>query len=177
MARFQREPEVLASLNHPNFAQIYGIEEANGLRATVMELVENETLAEIIARGRILVEAAIRHHPDQHQWRPRRRILAAAERGGELASGTLRAPPGAEIGVVTPRRNILTLRFLNDIPIRGLTQAVFFLHPCGILESEEDLPGRKSCIMVILRLLQAVMAVRRISERVFGNVDGRPLLG
>lgn len=40
MARFQREAEVLASLNHPNIAQIYGIEE----RAIVMELVEGETL-------------------------------------------------------------------------------------------------------------------------------------
>src|ERR1700692_4005209 len=41
MARFQREAEVLASLNHPNIAQIYGIED----RALVMELVEGETLA------------------------------------------------------------------------------------------------------------------------------------
>src|SRR5271154_6780854 len=40
MARFQREAEVLASLNHPNIAQIYGVEE----RALVMELVEGETL-------------------------------------------------------------------------------------------------------------------------------------
>src|SRR5712664_3686745 len=41
MARFQREAEVLASLNHPNIAHIYGVEE----RALVMELVEGETLA------------------------------------------------------------------------------------------------------------------------------------
>src|SRR5271163_4094541 len=40
MARFQREAEVLASLNHPNIAAIYGIEETNGVRALVMELVE-----------------------------------------------------------------------------------------------------------------------------------------
>ena len=38
MARFQREAEVLASLNHPNIAQIYGLEESNGVRAIVMEL-------------------------------------------------------------------------------------------------------------------------------------------
>ena len=44
MARSQREAEVLASLNHPNFAHIYGLEEADGLRAIVMELVESETL-------------------------------------------------------------------------------------------------------------------------------------
>src|SRR5690349_11545655 len=45
MARFEREAQVLASLNHPNIAAIYGLEESNGVRALVMELVEGETLA------------------------------------------------------------------------------------------------------------------------------------
>ena len=40
LARFQREAEVLASLNHPNIAHIYGIEDADGTKALVMELVE-----------------------------------------------------------------------------------------------------------------------------------------
>ena len=44
LARFQREAEVLASLNHPNIAAIYGIEEAEGTRALVLELVEGPTL-------------------------------------------------------------------------------------------------------------------------------------
>ena len=43
MARFQREAEVLASLNHPNIAAIYGLAEADGVRALVMELVEGES--------------------------------------------------------------------------------------------------------------------------------------
>src|SRR5713226_2106015 len=43
MARFQREAEVLASLNHPNIAAIYGLAEADGERALVMELVEGES--------------------------------------------------------------------------------------------------------------------------------------
>ena len=47
MARFEREAKVLASLNHPNIAAIYGVEE----RALVMELVEGPTLAERIAAG------------------------------------------------------------------------------------------------------------------------------
>ena len=47
MARFEREARVLASLNHPNIAQIYGIEE----RALVMELVEGPTLAERVKAG------------------------------------------------------------------------------------------------------------------------------
>jgi serine/threonine protein kinase len=44
LARFEREAKVLASLNHPNIAQIYGVEESNGVRALVMELVPGETL-------------------------------------------------------------------------------------------------------------------------------------
>ena len=48
MARFQREAQVLASLNHPNIAAIYGLEESGGVRALVMELVEGPTLADKI---------------------------------------------------------------------------------------------------------------------------------
>src|SRR6202162_3020195 len=43
MARFQREAEVLASLNHPNIAAIYGIEQSNGVHALIMELVEGDS--------------------------------------------------------------------------------------------------------------------------------------
>ena len=46
LARFQREAEVLATLNHPNIAAIHGLEESNGTRALVMELVDGETLAD-----------------------------------------------------------------------------------------------------------------------------------
>ncbi len=46
MARFQREAQVLASLNHPNIAAIYGLEDSSGVHALVMELVEGPTLAE-----------------------------------------------------------------------------------------------------------------------------------
>src|SRR5712692_7476807 len=45
MARFEREAQVLASLNHPNIAALYGLEESGGIRALVMELVEGPTLA------------------------------------------------------------------------------------------------------------------------------------
>src|SRR5215475_8516063 len=59
LARFQREAEVLASLNHPHIAQIYGIEESNNTRALVMELVEGEDLSERIARGPIPIDEAL----------------------------------------------------------------------------------------------------------------------
>ena len=51
VARFQREAEVLASLNHPNITAIYGTEDADGVHALVMELVEGLTLADRIAQG------------------------------------------------------------------------------------------------------------------------------
>jgi serine/threonine-protein kinase len=59
MARFQREAQVLASLNHPNIAAIYGLEESSGVRALVMELVEGPTLAERIAQAPIPLEEAL----------------------------------------------------------------------------------------------------------------------
>src|SRR5262249_5388971 len=59
VSRFQREAEVLASLNHPNIAAIYDLQEANGSRYLVLELVEGETLADRIARGPISVEEAL----------------------------------------------------------------------------------------------------------------------
>jgi serine/threonine protein kinase len=59
LSRFQREAEVLASLNHPNIANIYDLEEQNGSRYLVLELVEGETLADRIAPGPIPVEEAL----------------------------------------------------------------------------------------------------------------------
>ena len=59
MARFEREAQVLASLNHPHIAHIYGLEESNGIRALVMELVEGQTLAERIAKGSIPLEEVL----------------------------------------------------------------------------------------------------------------------
>ena len=59
LARFQREAEVLASLNHPNIAAIYGLEEADGTRALVLELVEGPTLADRIKQGPIPLDEAL----------------------------------------------------------------------------------------------------------------------
>ncbi len=53
LSRFQREARVLASLNHPHIGAIHGLEEADGIRALVLELVEGDTLADRIARGPI----------------------------------------------------------------------------------------------------------------------------
>ena len=57
--RFQREAEVLASVNHPNIGAIYDLEEVNGWRFLVLELIEGETIAERIARGPIPIDEAL----------------------------------------------------------------------------------------------------------------------
>src|SRR4029453_12034483 len=59
LARFQREAEVLASLNHANIAAIYGLERTDGSTALVMELVEGPTLADRIAQGPMPLDDAL----------------------------------------------------------------------------------------------------------------------
>src|SRR5436309_748297 len=59
LARFTREAQTLASLNHPNIAHIHGLEESGGVRALVMELVEGEDLAQRIARGKVPLDEAL----------------------------------------------------------------------------------------------------------------------
>jgi WD40 repeat protein len=59
IARFKREAQVLASLNHPHIGAIYGFEETGGTYALVLEFVEGPTLAERIARGRIPLDEAL----------------------------------------------------------------------------------------------------------------------
>src|SRR5713226_7133908 len=59
LARFQREAEVLAALNHPNIAAIYGLEKTLGFTALVMELVEGDDLSQRIARGAIPLDEAL----------------------------------------------------------------------------------------------------------------------
>jgi serine/threonine protein kinase len=59
MARFQREAKVLASLNHPNIASIYGLEDSGPTHALVMELVEGPTLGDRIKSGAIPIDEAL----------------------------------------------------------------------------------------------------------------------
>jgi serine/threonine protein kinase len=59
LARFEREAKILASLNHPNIAGIYGLEKADGIRALVMELVAGQTLSDRIVQGPISLDDAV----------------------------------------------------------------------------------------------------------------------
>lgn len=59
MARFEREAKLLASLNHPNIAGIYGLEQTDGIRFLALELIEGNTLADRLKAGPIPVEEAL----------------------------------------------------------------------------------------------------------------------
>ena len=59
VARFRREAQVLAALNHPNIAHIYGFEDSGSTHALVLELVEGPTLADRIAKGPIPIDEAL----------------------------------------------------------------------------------------------------------------------
>jgi serine/threonine protein kinase len=59
VVRFQREAEVLASVNHPNIGAIYGFEESDGVQALVVELVEGQTLADRLEREAISLDEAL----------------------------------------------------------------------------------------------------------------------
>ncbi len=59
LARFEREAHLLAALNHPRIAAIYGIEDSTAIKALVLELVEGPTLQDRISQGALTVEEAI----------------------------------------------------------------------------------------------------------------------
>src|SRR5437870_10490580 len=59
LSRFQREAQLLASLNHPNIAQIYGLEQVGTTGCIVMELVEGETLGEKLQKGPLPLDEAL----------------------------------------------------------------------------------------------------------------------
>jgi eukaryotic-like serine/threonine-protein kinase len=79
LARFQREAQTLACLNHPNVGGIYGVEEAGGVTALIMELVEGENLAQRIARSAIALDEALSiAAPCGLPWTSRSREIASA---------------------------------------------------------------------------------------------------
>jgi Tol biopolymer transport system component len=59
LMRFEREARMLASLNHPNIAAIYGVEDTDGQPALVLELIDGETLADRVSRGPLRVDEAL----------------------------------------------------------------------------------------------------------------------
>jgi serine/threonine-protein kinase len=98
LARFHREAELLATLNHPNIAAVYGLEQADGTTAIVLELIDGETLADLIARGPLAAGDA---------WPIARQIAealdAAHEKGvihRDLKPANIKVTPNATVKVL-----------------------------------------------------------------------------
>jgi eukaryotic-like serine/threonine-protein kinase len=98
LARFEREARLLASLNHPNIAAIYGIEESGGHRFLVLEYVEGETLAERLARGALPVTETL------DIGRQIAAALEAAHESGvihrDLKPANVKLTPGGDVKVL-----------------------------------------------------------------------------
>ncbi|OGD21102.1 MAG: hypothetical protein A2W03_00870 [Candidatus Aminicenantes bacterium RBG_16_63_16] len=98
LARFRREAELLASLNHPNIAQIYGLAVSQDIRALVMELVEGETLADRMVRGPVPVDeglAIVRQIAAG--------LASAHDRGiihRDLKPANIKLPPGGSVKIL-----------------------------------------------------------------------------
>ena len=121
LARFQQEAQVLASLNHPNIAAIYGIEQSDNTRALVLELVEGPTLADRIGQGPIPLDEAL---PIAKQ------IAEALEAAHEAGVGTGLAMGGADV----------TRRWHRGHPDRRLDsrQRRVFSRVTALLDSHTD---------------------------------------
>jgi serine/threonine-protein kinase len=98
VSRFQREAEVLASLNHPNIAAIYDVEEARGSRFLVLELVEGDTLADRLRRGPLPLDEAL------HIAKSICEALEAAHEKGvihrDLKPGNVKVTPDGKVKVL-----------------------------------------------------------------------------
>jgi serine/threonine protein kinase len=94
LARFQREAEVLAALNHPSIAAIYGLERSGATTALVMELVEGDDLSQRIARGAI---------PLDEELPIAKQIAEALEAAHEQGSSTAISSPRTSRCGVTAR--------------------------------------------------------------------------
>jgi Tol biopolymer transport system component len=125
LARFQREAEVLASLNHPHIAAIYGLEEANEVKALVMELVEGPTLADRITQGALPLDEAL---PIARQIAAA--LAAAHERGiihRDLKPANIKVRPDGTVKVLD--FGLAKLATSSGASIAGLSQSATLTSP------------------------------------------------
>jgi serine/threonine protein kinase len=119
VARFQREAKLLASLNHPNIASIYGLEESDGTHFLVLELIEGDTLADRIKGGAIPVEESLKLALQIAEA-----LEAAHEKGvihRDLKPANIKVTPDGKVKVLDfglakgPRKNNFTITWANGL--------------------------------------------------------------
>jgi len=111
IARFRREAQVLASLNHPNIAAIYGFEDSGSAHALVLELVDGPTLADRIAKGAIPFDDA--------QIEVRNRYTSSRQRSRRGSRVALWFPPAASLRA-PPNRCHAGKHAVSIVSFRGL---------------------------------------------------------
>ncbi len=149
MARFQREAQVLASLNHPNIAAIYGLEDSGGVRALVMELVEGPTLAERIAT-------------------PARRDSTPARRD---SVGAGLAPPATRVPQAVPLPLDEALGIAKQI-----AEAFEYAHERGIIHRDLKPANVKVTPEGAVKVLDFGLAKALESERPTSDISNSPTL-
>ncbi len=128
MARFEREAQVLASLNHPNIAAIYGLEESNGVRALVMELVEGQTLAERLRRTQPLTRPASRDTLSPQAGRGEKTADMKSSPSGSGRSGGAGSNEGSRASA---------LAIDDALPIaKQIAEALEYAHERGVIHRD-----------------------------------------
>jgi serine/threonine-protein kinase len=118
LARFEREAKLLASLNHPNIAAIHGLEEYDGIRFLILELVEGNTLAERVAQGPVPVEEALEVCRQMAEG-----MEAAHEKGvihRDLKPANVKVTPEGKVKILDFG---LAKAFEGETPVAGLSQS------------------------------------------------------
>ena len=118
LARFQQEAKLLASLNHPNIAAIHGLEESDGIRFLVLELVEGKTLAERVAKRPLPVEEALEVCRQMAEG-----VEAAHEKGvihRDLKPANVKVTPEGKVKILDFG---LSKAFKGETPVTDISQS------------------------------------------------------
>jgi Tol biopolymer transport system component len=155
MARFEREAKLLASLNHPNIAAIYGLEESSGIRALVMELVEGPTLAERIG-------SAPFGRPRGEQSGP-----SPAHRAGLRVNSVAKGPSGE--GKAIPIEEALPIA-------RQVADAVEYAHDKSVIHRDLKPANIKVTAEGTVKVLDFGLAKALADEPTEGDIGNSPTL-